>query len=200
MISNWKWIMYLLSILLLSGCMENGNRNCLKTIEDEDIDSSGLEWIYEDIENEQIAIVFLDIDYYGVIPVYDNPKGKLIKEIRNDSTSSDFIGFELLYKGDDMFNVVAFSCLTGQIMAKGWIDNNSHLGIYSSMYQGNMVIYEQPDSSKIMCILKDYYPGKYDIIDFSGSWLKITANSKGKFIEGWIPRNEQCWNVYSTCS
>lgn len=40
----------------------------------------------------------------------------------------------------------------------------------------------------------------YEVIDFEGKWLKIKAKINGKKYVGWIPPEEQCCNVYSTCN
>ena len=146
------------------------------------------------------AIAFLDIDYHGEIEVFDNMHGMLTKRVKNDTSTFVFINLVLIDKTDSMYYVAAFSSLTDSIFAKGWIRRDSPIGIYNCMYQGNTVFYVSPDSSKVLYVEKEYNPESYKVVDFCGSWLKVKIKKKSTFIEGWIPRNEQCWNVYSTCS
>ena len=51
-----------------------------------------------------------------------------------------------------------------------------------------------------MCIEKEYNPNMYEVSDFDGKWLKIKTEVKGQKYEGWMPPDEQCSNVYSTCN
>ena len=56
------------------------------------------------------------------------------------------------------------------------------------------------NEKEIIAIDKKYNPNMYEVIDFEGKWLKIKAKINGKKYEGWIPPEEQCCNVYSTCN
>lgn len=145
--------------------------------------------------------VFLDIDFSDEIQIFDKPKGKVIKMLKNNINEQDFIMFGLLEKNDSMFCVVAYSSLDKTFITKGWIYKNNHLGIYSSTYSRNFILYKTPHNKReIMAIDKEYNPNMYEVIDFEGKWLKIKTKIKGEKYEGWIPPDEQCSNVYSTCN
>lgn len=150
------------------------------------------------IEN---ANVFLDIDYYGEIAVYNHPQGTVIYKIKNDSIQEEYVLFDLIDKNDSMFFVEAYSSLSNNMTTKGWIKKSSHLGIFSSVYQGSMVLYKEPDK-KSLAIKNDkqYCPDMYEVVDFKDNWLKIIVKDNGRSIEGWMPPEEQCCNVYSTCN
>ncbi len=109
--------------------------------------------------------------------------------------------FDLLEKNDSMFYITAYSSLDNTLITKGWIYKNNHIGIYSSTYNRNFILYKIPYNEKeIIAIDKKYNPNMYEVIDFEGKWLKIKAKINGKKYEGWIPPEEQCCNVYSTCN
>ena len=197
-----KYILIVLqiSLLFLSSCNNKNNESDCRAITMVEVDSSDFRWLDKELETKDVAIVFLDIDYYGEVPVYNTSRGGVLKKVKNDSIQYDCVIFELIDKKDSMFYVAAISSMTGRIIAKGWINRDSHLHIYNSMYQGNLVVYKQPDTSKVLYVEKEYNPESYPVVDFSGSWLKIKVKKGNSYIEGWIPRREQCPNVYSTCS
>lgn len=191
----------LVFILASSGCFNNREDRMVIDSLQETGSIFESDSIHFDIELFENANVFLDIDYYEEIDVYNHPQGEVIYKIKNDSIREDYILFGLIDKSDNMFFVTAYSSLSNSILAKGWIKKNSHLGIFSSMYQGNMFLYEKPDENSIVKnVIEHYSPDMYEVLDFRGKWLKITAKGKGKSIEGWMPPEEQCCNVYSTCN
>jgi hypothetical protein len=142
--------------------------------------------------------IFLDCEYWGEIHIYGQPNGRIIETVKNDSISEDNVMFRLLKKTNDMFYVTAYWALSNEIIGRGWIPINNHLGIFSSTYD-SLTIYKKPNKSRIL--MKDEYNANmYEVVDFQGRWLKIRIRKKGKVYEGWIPPEEQCNNVYSTCS
>lgn len=147
------------------------------------------------------ASVFLDIGFSGEVSIFDKPNGKVFKVLKNNIDEDDFVMFGLLKKNGDMFYVVAYSSIDNALITKGWISKNNHLGIYSSTYDRSFVLYKSPnDKREILVTDKEYNPNIYEVVDFEGKWLKIKAQINGKTYEGWIPPDEQCSNVYSTCS
>lgn len=205
--SRLKLFLAVISLLVL-GCTNNKNnemtfKNTLNESEykqSEQITSFiSIDSIVEEQRLNNIAIAFVDINFYGEIEVYDNVHRNLAQKIKNDTTTNDFINLVLIDKTDSMYYVIAFSSVTDSILAKGWINRESPIGIYNCMYQGNTVFFSAPDSIKVLYVEKDYNPEVYEVVDFSGSWLKVKVSTRNMFIEGWIPRNEQCWNVYTTC-
>lgn len=151
--------------------------------------------------NTNYVSVFLDIDFSGKIQIFDKPEGRVIKTLKNNINEGDFIMFDLLEKNDSMFYITAYSSLDNTLITKGWIYKNNHIGIYSSTYNRNFILYKIPYNEKeIIAIDKKYNPNIYEVIDFEGKWLKIKAKINGKKYVGWIPPEEQCCNVYSTCN
>lgn len=155
--------------------------------------------IQSSLSYDEMTRVFLDIDYFDEIMIYDHPQGNVIKKVKNDSIKEEFVEFGLLDKNDSMFYIVARSSLTEEIITTGWIQKKSYLRIFSSVYVGKTVLYKSPDRSSKILAEVEYGVDSYEVIDFYDNWLKVRVKEKGKFIEGWMPPEEQCPNVYSTC-
>lgn len=190
--------------LFISGCMnskEERHEVDSTSLTSEIVHTSDVDSIQSYLDYDEITKVFLNIDFYDEIMVYNHPQGDIIQKVKNDSVGEEFVIFGLLDKNDSMFYIVAYSSLTENIITKGWIQRKSHLGIFSSVYQGKMVLYKNPDrSSEVLAEVEEYSPESYEVTDFSDDWLKILVKEKGKSFEGWIPPGEQCCNVYSTCN
>ena len=153
---------------------------------------------------ENVATVFLDIDFTGEIYVYDKPDGKIIKTLKNNIEETNFVMLDLLQKNDSMFYVIAYNSLEEDTITRGWIMKSHHLGIYSRMYTPEidpLILYKNPNDT-LQIVVKDtvYNPDVYEVIDFEGKWLKVKTKINGKNYEGWLSPEMQCSNVYSTCS
>lgn len=147
-----------------------------------------------------VANALLNPDYYGELLLYEYPGGKVTGTIKNDSVREDYILLGLIEKNDSMFYVEAYSSLSDEVTRRGWLKKSPHLGIFSSKYQGDLVLYELADNkSKVVVVEREYNSGVYEVVDFCDGWLKIKAEVDGAFFEGWIPPEEQCCNPYTTC-
>ena len=153
---------------------------------------------------ENVATVFLDIDFTGEIYVYDKPDGKIIKTLKNNIEETNFVMLDLLQKNDSMFYVIAYNSLEGDTITRGWIMKSHHLGTYSRAYAPEidpLILYKNPNDT-LQIVVKDtvYNPEMYEVVDFEGKWLKVKTKINGKNYEGWLSPEMQCSNVYSTCS
>lgn len=153
---------------------------------------------------ENVATVFLDIDFTGEIYVYDKPDGKIIKTLKNNIEETNFVMLDLLQKNDSMFYVIAYNSLDGDTITRGWIMKSHHLGTYSRAYAPEidpLILYKNPNDT-LQIVVKDtvYNPEVYEVVDFEGKWLKVKTKINGKNYEGWLSPEMQCSNVYSTCS
>lgn len=145
--------------------------------------------------------VFLNIEFAGKVEVFDIPHGNITKYVQNDIEEEDFVMFDLLQKQDSMYYVIAYSGLTNQILAKGWISQNTNLGVYSAAYGDlHCSLYKMPFNRKQIIITeKVYNTNSYEVLDFDGKWLKVRAKINNKFYVGWMPPEMQCANPYTTC-
>ncbi len=152
------------------------------------------------VDNNSSVSVFLDCEFDGEVQMFDRSH-HMIKTIKNDFENENIVMFDLQAKNDSMFYVIAYWALDKSLIAEGWIYKNNHLGIFSSAYNRDFILYEAPyDREKIVAIDKEYNPEMYEISDFEGNWLKIRAKIENILYNGWIPPEMQCSNVYSTCN
>jgi hypothetical protein len=146
--------------------------------------------------------VFLNIEFAGKVEVFDIPNGKTTKYVQNDIEEEDFVMFDLLQKQDSMYYVIAYSGLTNNVLAKGWISKNTNLGVYSAAYGDlHCSLYKMPFNRKQIIITeKVYNSNMYEVLDFDGKWLKVRTKINNEFYVGWLPPEMQCANPYTTCS
>ncbi|MGI6291429.1 MAG: hypothetical protein ACOXZH_03235 [Bacteroidales bacterium] len=146
--------------------------------------------------------VFLSPDFEGIVEVFDIPPyGKKVKELKNNMEEGNIVMFDLLQKNDSMYYVLAYSGLTNEILATGWIHKKNKLSICFLAYDRDLVIYRNVNdrSDKILSD-KEYLVTDVEVIDYEGEWLKIKFKYKGIFHVGWLPPEMQCANPYTTCS
>ena len=98
--------------------------------------------------------------------------------------------------------MIAYSGSTNDVLAIGWISQNTKLGVYSAAYGDlHCSLYKTPfDRKQIIITEAVYNPNMYEVVDFEGKWLKVRVKINNKFYVGWLPPEMQCANPYTTCS
>ena len=193
------YIMCLIMLYVSISCA-SGSKNKTNLTEHNVQQSDTLQLIRHTDTN--ILTVFLNIEYAGKVAVFDIPHGKITKYVQNNIEEEDFVMFDLLQKQDSMYYIIAYSGLTDHILAKGWISQNTNLGVYSAAYGDlHCSLYKTPFNRKQIIITeKVYNPNMYEVLDFDGKWLKVRTKINNKFYVGWLPPEMQCANPYTTCS
>ena len=164
-------------------------------------DTLGTKMTIETLINDSNNVsVFLSCDFTGEIQIFDE-SNRVIKTVKNNLERENIVMFDLLDKKDKMFYVLAYWALDSEIIAKGWIYKNNHLGIFSAAYNVDLLLFKEPYNRKInIATDKEYNPQIYEVIDFEGKWLKIKAKINNETYKGWISPEMQCSNVYFTCN
>lgn len=151
------------------------------------------------VGNPPHAEAFLDVDYDGIIALYDKPNGNVIRYLKNEE--ENILIFRIEAKKGDMFLVTIIEPENLASDRHGWIYIGEHIGIYSRAYTVPLKLYAEPnDASKIQSIIEEYDPGLYTVIDCKNDWLKVRRVLHGKIHVGWMAPEMQCPNPYSTCS
>lgn len=189
-------LIYLLSLISCSA--KNGNIRVNDLCKDTAHVNIGTKIIHNDTS---FVTVFLDYDFLGEVCVFDEASSCKGRTVRNDIERENVVMFDLLAKNDSLFYVIAYWALDNEIIAKGWIRKESHLGVFSAAYDKTFVLYEEPNRrSKVVLEDEEYNSDIYEVTDFEGKWLKINAKIRGQVYSGWMPPELQCSNVYSTCN
>ena len=153
----------------------------------------------QELEVECNSSVFLDLEYKDSIPFYDSHNGKIIDYLKHDWENEDVLGFDINKKFKSMLYITVHNW--NEEEKHGWVYLNGHFGVYSRAYQGNLKLYKKPDyESGVACIIKEYDPEMYVVIDCKADWLKVKRVLHGKTYIGWMPPEMQCPNPYTTCS
>ncbi|MBP5422100.1 MAG: hypothetical protein J6Y78_06655 [Paludibacteraceae bacterium] len=144
---------------------------------------------------------FIKYEYKGVIPVYSKPDGGvLIAKLRNKPDKELYYNVFLLKKNRNKYLTAIFDANDeDKFIAYGWVDRQ-YLGIFVKNFSQQLILFNKPDynSDKLFTIY-EYYPEVVQITDFSGLWLKVDFYMDKQHIFGWIPKEMQCANVFTTC-
>ena len=150
------------------------------------------------------ATILVDFNFREGIPLFAEPGGKVINQLRHNFIKEDFLILDVDGKNDSMFRITASYGIDGFI-SKGWIKNdNPSLVIFVKAYSRDLVLYRHPTlESEISSIVKkelnpaDY---TYHVLDCHGKWLYIRGVINGAVFSGWISPDMQCANQYTTCN
>ena len=157
-----------------------------------------LQFGYKTKEVECNTSAFWSYTTKDSVPLYDSPGGKIIKYLKNYFANEDYIAFDIHRKRGNALEVTAYTFKTKN---PGWIYLNDSICVFSRAYQGNLKLYKEPtEESGISCIIEEYDPDMYSVIDCYKDWLKVKRILHGKVYIGWMPPEMQCPSVYTTCS
>ena len=155
-------------------------------------------FLYSQVQENKVCVL-LDVDYSGVILMYQSLDENSVIELQHDFEEEDFITFDIISKNDSMYYVEANYEINGFI-GKGWIRRNVPIKIYVRNYSQSLNLYSFPQKdSPVQCEIKEYLPAMFDVLDYDGYWLKVKINFKDRECEGFLSPDMQCCNPYSTC-
>lgn len=163
---------------------------------------------------DSVPRIFIDLDYYGDINLYEDSLGLQVKKIFKNPTEEEFNSEDneeiipilvLLDKSDRMFKVILVGGSWFKTkMYEGWIEKLDYLGIYDRLYSPEIepiILYSQPNiQSSIVAKKFEYDVKSHIVVDFHGLWLKVKIKIDGKYYTGWLSPDQQCDQVYTTCS
>ena len=144
---------------------------------------------------------FIDLNYKGNIILYAKPHGKIIQSLQQHLKEEDNLMFNIEKMSGNFFYVRIIYAINGTEYS-GWIAKESYLQTYVRAYSASIAVLSSPNpQSRSKMILKPATTHCFTIIGCKGNFLKIRwLKNKFKTFEGWIKREDQCANPYTTCS
>lgn len=146
--------------------------------------------------------VMLDPEYKGSIELYDSPNGRPTQSVRHNTKDEDYVVLTILGKQQGFFKVTMSYAQAGRF-TDGWIKPGSPIGVFSRDYKGKgLRIYSTPaKSGKPVYTIKGYATIFFRLTDCAAEgWAKVRFKHNGSFHEGWMAREDQCDNPYTTCN
>jgi SH3-like domain-containing protein len=144
----------------------------------------------------------IDWQYGGQVYIYDMPNGQVNDSIANDSINGDFLIVRITDIQKDYFKVTLQSSFA-ETQKRGWIKKANYIGIYARNYSDDvkLELYSQPDkTSKVESIVNEWIQNLYVIVDCKDYWVKVKMTSNNKRYTGWLEKEMQCANPYTTCN
>ena len=152
-----------------------------------------------------MAIFDREFDTLGrhlFVNVYaDSIGSNIIATIYEDTINENYIYFDLLGKTDSRYRVTAHWSLDGSIICSGWIVRTIPMSV--GVYGGPWIkVYWQPTYGGASFIYVHIHQGpRFKVEDFYGTWIKIRGKDDiGQSFCNWIPIENQCSSVYTTCN
>ena len=185
----------LLSIVLISlPCGQRNNSRVNISIEKDSERPNYLDYVL-------YPCAFIDIDYYGLIPLLDSPDGDTLLLVQNDSITENYHYVALIDQASTFFKVILLDSFWEK-EGEGWL-SNEHIQIFDRMYSSDdpLILYSKPDiNSPPVYVVDTYSFYSLQVIGFSDKWLKIRFFSEKKDVIGWLSPEMQCCNIFTTCS
>jgi hypothetical protein len=140
----------------------------------------------------------LDIEYTKPVPILGTPAGNALYQIRNDSAEQDYYMFDIRGYADGFFLVDPSNISTTS--KSGWIAQR-FVFVYGRNYSRPLTLHAEPrENSAPKSVIREWWNGLYSVERCKGDWLYVRATIAGKPHEGWMPKDMQCNNPYTTCS
>ena len=138
--------------------------------------------------------------YIKPINIYDKPDGKIIHQMKNDTTNEDLLHLDILKQNNTHFYV---SINLVKDSATGWIKKADYIGAYKrhEEFPMDLTLYKDKkisDANKIT--IKNWTPTMLTIEMYADKWVFVSLKQKGMAYSGWIQANELCANSYTYCN
>lgn len=144
---------------------------------------------------------FIDWDYSGDICLNElaSLDGNVLQVFNNDVENESIYTVQIIGSTDKSFHVSVFN-YEYDFIGKGFIEK-AHVCVYSMPYhKSNRIILYSSDSteSKIVCDIENEYK-KIFVLDARNSWIKAKVITHNNFYIGWLPPDNQCGDIYTSC-
>jgi hypothetical protein len=153
-------------------------------------------------QNKCNCEALIDYEFIGQVYLFDKPNGQVIDSIANNLANEDFLFITITDSDKDYFKVILQLSMS-EVQKTGWIKKKNYIGIYARNYSDDTILklYSQPDkNSKTESTVKKWIPELYLILDCKGDWLKVKLTYKHTTYSGWLEKEMQCANSYTTCN
>lgn len=143
---------------------------------------------------------FVDIEYNGLVNIYDKPDGRVKARLKHDFINEDYLIFTIDNTLPNYFKVTISYAINGKAIS-GWVKKDKYLGTYPRAYSEPVQLYLKPDkSSKVAGMINPEDAEMAQILNCATNWTYIRLKVKGHIKEGWLSRSDQCPNPYTTCN
>ena len=142
----------------------------------------------------------VDPNFTESIPIYDYPKGRLVQQIRHNIKNEDYLVFTIDKDSAEYFHLMFSYAINGRSYA-GWVRKGKMFGIYPRAYSDKLPIYSKPNNTADKS--GNIAPGEINfltILRCRNNWVFIKLNYKKTNNTGWLRKQDQCDNPYTTCN
>jgi hypothetical protein len=144
----------------------------------------------------------IDWKYSKPVDLYNQPSGKVVKQMQNDSTQEDFMELVLLKQTETYF-YVSIRMSIKKDSATGWIKKADYIGAYkkNETFPMDLILYKNKQVSETeKIIITNWNPTLLTIEKFTDQWVFVSLKQNGKIYKGWIQADQLCANSYSYCN
>ena len=158
--------------------------------------------IFSAVHSQKKCAAVVNWRYGAPVLLYDKPNGSVIDQIKNDSTTEDFLHLDISDQQGQFF-FVSISLTVQKITKEGWIKKADYIGAYvrKDAYPMDLVLYKEKNvSEENKIIVKGWTPVLLTIEKYAEDWAFVSTMQNGKIFNGWILMKDLCANSYSTCN
>jgi hypothetical protein len=141
----------------------------------------------------------LDIRHFESVALFDRPGGRPLHEIHNDSIAGRYYEFAVLASANGWLRVAATADEPVE-ERMGWIPT-THVTVFARNYVDTLRLLTEPRAdAPVRDEVREWSPEPYAVLACRGTWLHVRTTIDGATHEGWMPKQMQCANAYTTCN
>lgn len=152
--------------------------------------------------SQQTCPAIIDWKYLKTVSIYNEPDGKVFKQMKNDSTNEDYLHLIILKQTDTHFYISIHKTITKD-STTGWIKKADYVGAYKRReeFPMDLILYANNKVSEAdKIIITNWTPTLLTIAKYADKWVYVTLKQNGKIFMGWIQADELCANSYTYCN
>lgn len=123
---------------------------------------------------------------------------EILYVLENDSINENYFIVELHGTLNEWGFITAYSP-NKKHKEKGWMKLNE-LVVSPVDFSQPIFLYEKPDSESDRTEILNYNFSPLEIIGCDSTWIKVKYSDSKAIYQGWLPKENQCANPYTTCN
>jgi hypothetical protein len=145
--------------------------------------------------------LLVDPDYTGGIRLYNNPDGKILRILKNDSVNDDCMMLSVDKDTENYFHATIRYAMANKLF-KGRLKKEPYIGTYVRNYDNSPLLFfsETGTHSKVRSKLSEHTSQLLTVQKCHAKWVYAKLLLNKKEFEGWVAPEMQCPNPFTICN
>jgi hypothetical protein len=159
--------------------------------------------VYSKAFSQNNCSAVIDWKHVEMIDIFNQPYGKIIRQMKNDTITENFLNVEIINQKSNHFYVSIYLAMNESEKTLGWIKKGEYIGAYKrhEEFPMDLTLHKtKQNNEKNSIVIKNWIPKLLTIEKCTGNWILVSLRQNEHKYKGWIKAMELCANAYTYCN